>query len=376
MNIAARAPQAPPTSSEAATMLTPLELGPLTLPNRFVMSPMTRSRTFDPERIPTPSEVVYYSQRASAGLILTGGIFISPQAIGAVNVPGIYTDQQVEGWKRVTDAVHHAGGRIFAQLAHAGSVSHPSLLNGELPIAPSAVNPAQKVIGATGYIDTVEPRAMTLAEIKQAVEEYGRASENAKRAGFDGVELHGGNVFLVAQFLNSSTNHREDEYGGTPENRARIVVEIVSAMAAAWDRERIGVKLSPNITGIAAYSATECVLRWLSEFKPAYVHLRRGFDSNSKPIEMLREHTFDYVGNLYQGILIGNGAFDPDTAEAEVRRGSIDLVSFARHFIANPDLVNRFREKISLAAGDPATYYVGGEHGFTDYPSAPSKTSR
>lgn len=359
------------SSAVGEALLAPYQLGTLALPNRIVMSPMTRARSAN--GIPTPLEAEYYSQRATAGLVITGGIYISEQAVGGINVPGIFTDEQLSGWRKITDSVHTAGGRIFAQLSHSGAVSHPSLLNGERPVAPSAVNPRQKVMTSDGYMDTVEPRALSIPEIKSIVEDYAVAAANAKKAGFDGVEVHGGNVYLIPQFLNTSTNHRQDAYGGSPENRARIVLEIMTAIGTVWEHDRIGLKLTPAITGIAAYSAMDHILSWLSDFKPAYLHLRRGFDTTGAPIEMLREHTFDHFRKLFQGTLIGNGGFDLATANAHVERGDVDLVSFARHYISNPDLVARYRGNHSLAPSDQKTYYTGGSNGYTDYPFVSSE---
>jgi N-ethylmaleimide reductase len=352
------------------SLLTPIQVGSLTLPNRIVMSPMTRARSTN--GVPTQIEAEYYSQRASAGLIITGGIYISRMAVGGINVPGIFTDEQLGTWQRITKAVHSAGGRIFAQLSHSGSISHPSLLSGDLPVAPSAVNPQQKVMNSSGYVDTVEPHALTAPEIKSIVEDYRMAAVNAKQAGFDGIEVHGGNIYLLPQFLNPSTNFRQDEYGGAPENRARIVIEVLTEIGTVWNHNRIGLKLSPAITGIGAYSAIDHILEWLTEFDPAYLHLRRGFDTNGNPIEMLREHTFDHFGDLFKGTLIGNGGFDLTTANAHVEHRNVDLVSFARHFIANPDLVERFRRSQPLSPSNPATYYSGGSKGYIDYP-APSE---
>src|SRR3984885_29910 len=207
--------------------------------------------------------------------------------------------------------------------------------------------------------DTVEPRALTIAEIQSIVDDYRIAAVNAKSAGFDGVEVHGGNVYLIPQFLNTSTNHRQDEYGGSPENRARIVLQVLIAVGTVWEHHRIGIKLSPTISGVGTYAAMEHILQWLSGFAPAYLHLRRGFDTNGNPIEMLREHAFDHFREIFKGVLIGNGGFDLATANAHVERGNVDLVSFARHFISNPDLVSRFRKNQALASSDPATYYTG-----------------
>jgi N-ethylmaleimide reductase len=349
-------------------MLAPYQLGALMLPNRFVMSPMTRARTANPGRVPIAIEAEYYVQRATAGLSVTGGTFISPMAVGGINVAGIYTDAQVEGWRKVTDAVHKAGGRIFLQIVHSGSVTHPSLLGGETPVAPSAVNPNQKVITTDGLVDTILPRALTIDEIHSIVENFGEATASAKKAGFDGVELHGGNIFLVPQFLNTVTNRRTDEYGGTPEKRAKAVIEIITAMGKAWENGRIGVKLSPEISGAGGYSATDHVIAWLDGFKPAYLHLRRGFDANDKPIELMREHTFDHFRDLFKGTLIGNGGFDLASANQHVERGDVDLVSFAKYYVANPDLVARFEHNQPLAQPDRATYYTTGPKGYTDYP--------
>jgi N-ethylmaleimide reductase len=221
---------------------------------------------------------------------------------------------------------------------------------------------------SSGYVDTVEPQALTVAEIKSIIEDYRMAAVNAKRAGFDGIEVHGGNIYLLPQFLNPSTNHRQDEYGGTPENRARIVIEVLTEIGTVWNHNRVGLKLTPAITGIVAYSAIDHILKWLTDFDPAYLHLRRGFDTNGNPIEMLREHAFDHFGDLFKGTLIGNGGFDLATANAHVERGNVDLVSFARHFIANPDLVDRFRGSHALSPSDPTTYYSGGPKGYIDYP--------
>jgi N-ethylmaleimide reductase len=354
-----------------ATLLTPYRLGQLDLRNRVVMSPMTRARSVG--GVPVVAlESRYYTQRASAGLVITGGIYVSKQAVGGINVPGIYTEEQVEAWRQITQAVHAAGGTIFAQLSHSGAVSHPTLLDGELPVAPSPINPRQKVMTSSGYVDTVDLRELKVEEIKAIVEDYALAARNAQRAGFDGVEIHGANVYLIPQFLSSSTNTRQDLYGGTPANRARFVLEILTTIARVWDHDRIGLKLSPAITGVAAHAATDYVLSWLSDFTPAYLHLRRGFDSNGTPIEMLREHTFDHFRAAFDGTLIGNGGFDPMTANAHIERGNVDLVSFARHYVSNPDLVPRIAAGYSLAPSDPKMYYTGGPSGYTDYPSMPT----
>jgi N-ethylmaleimide reductase len=213
----------------------------------------------------------------------------------------------------------------------------------------------------------VTPRALEVGEIASIVEDYAKATANAKAAGFDGVELHGSNLFLVPQFLHESTNRRSDAYGGSPANRARFVTEVLSAMAAAWDHERVGIKLSPTVSGVGEYAAVDYLLQWLSDFEPAYLHMRRGFDANHKPIETLKEHAFDHYRERYKGRLIGNGAFDLASANDHIARGAVDLVSFATHYIANPDLVARFRDGHPLAQPDVTTFYQGGARGFVDY---------
>jgi N-ethylmaleimide reductase len=337
---------------------------------------MTRVRTTNAGRVPTDAEALYYAQRASAGLIVTGGIYISPAAVGLGNVPGLYTQEQIDGWKTVTSAVHEKGGRIFAQLGHSGGNSLPELQAGELPVAPSAINPLQKVFTATGFKDTVVPRELSRSEIKRTVRDYGLAAKHAKEAGFDGVEVHGANTYLIPQFLNQALNRRTDEYGGTPENRASFLFEVLHEVATVWDRTRIGVKLSPTLHGVGAFIATDeslatyrHVIEELSIFAPAYLHLLRAInDVRNSPLAVLQENTLGYYRSIFTGTIIGNGGFDQTQANAAVEQGDTDLVSFARLFISNPDLVERFEGGFPLTPSDPQTYYQGGEKGFTDYP--------
>src|ERR1700733_7896395 len=352
-----------------APLLGPFELGSLSLPNRCVMAAMTRSRTENAERIPTAVEAHYFAQRATAGLMMTGGTFITPQAVGATNVAGIWSEEQIAGWRQVTEAVHAAGGRIFLEIVHSGSVTHPSLIGGELPVAPSAIDPRQLIHTAQGVEPTVAPRELEVRDIQAIVEDYAKATDNAKTAGFDGAELHGSNMFLVPQFLHESTNRRADIYGGSPANRARFVTEVLSAMASSWDHERVGIKLSPTVSGVGEYTAVDYLLQWLSDFEPAYLHMRRGFDANRKPIETLKERAFDHYRERYKGRLIGNGAFDLASANDHLARGAVDLISFATHYIANPDLVARFRDGHPLAQPDASTLYQGGSRGYVDYPA-------
>ncbi|MCU1322997.1 MAG: NADH:flavin oxidoreductase/NADH oxidase [Acidobacteriaceae bacterium] len=371
-------PRNTPGSTRVATepIFTPYQLGTLTLPNRIVMSPMTRARTTSEGRVPLPIEAVYYAQRASAGLILTGGIYVSRQAVGSINVPGLYTAEQVEGWKAVTSAVHTMGGRIFAQLGHSGSVSHPDLLDGAMPTGPSPINPLQKMFTPIGMKDTITPRALTNTEIKEIVKDYGTAAKNAKEAGFDGVELHGANTYLIPQFLNLALNRRTDEYGGSPENRARFLFEVLEEIATVWDKNRIGVKLSPTLHGVGAFVASEeslptyhHIAERLNAFTPAYLHLLRAInDVSNSPLAVLQANALQHYRSIFIGTIIGNGGFDQAQANATLKEDDADLISFARLFISNPDLVERFSDGSPLSPSDPQTYYRGGQEGFTDYP--------
>jgi N-ethylmaleimide reductase len=356
-------------------ILTPYSVGSLKLPNRVVMSPMTRGRTESEDRAPGLVEAEYYAQRASAGLIITGGTYISPQGAGGIRVPGIYSDRQVEAWKRVTDAVHENGGRIFLQIAHAGSISHPDLHGGELPVAPSAVNPQQKVFTPAGFKDSETPRSLTLDEIHAIVNDYGGGAKNARAAGFDGVELHAAHVYLLPQFLSSATNHREDAYGGSPEGRARLVLEALEAIASHWTKSRIGIKLSPGLNGFGAFMANDDTLPTydylfgaLNRFSPGYVHLMRPINDVSRTaIADLQDGTYKRYRPRFNGTLIANAGFDKKSANEVVESGDADLVSFARHYIANPDLPERFLQNAPLAEGNLATYYQGGAAGYTSY---------
>jgi N-ethylmaleimide reductase len=361
----------------AEPILTPYSFGSLKLPNRVVMSPMTRGRTESEDLTPGLVEAEYYAQRASAGLIITGGTYISPQAVGGIRVPGIYSDRQVEAWKRVTDAVHENGGRILLQIAHSGSISHPDLHGGELPVAPSAVNPQQKVFTPAGFRDTEMPRSLTLDEIQIIVNDYRHAAKNARAAGFDGVELHAAHVYLLPQFLGSATNHRDDLYGGSPEGRARLVLEALEAIANHWAKSQIGIKLSPGLNGLGAFIANDDTLPTydylfgeLNRFSPGYVHLMRPTnDVSGTAVANLQEGTYKRYRPRFNGTLIANAGFDRKSANEVVESGDADLVSFARHYIANPDLSERFLHNASLAEGDLATYYQGGAAGYTSYPT-------
>lgn len=352
----------------------PLKAGALTLPNRLVMAPMTRNRA-DARRVPTPLMAEYYRQRAGAGLIVTEATTVSPEGYGYVFTPGIITEAQVDAWKPVTEAVHKAGGRIALQLWHVGRVSHPLFQpDGALPVAPSAV-------GFDGVSYTLEgpkpipvPRALELGEIRRIVDDYGRGAANAKRAGFDAVELHGANGYLIDQFLRDGTNRREDAYGGSVENRVRFLRELVDATSAAWSADRVGVRISPSGTfnGMSDRDPKATfghVADVLSPLGLAYLHVVEPDPSDARhggpgwtavPSSFLRPR--------FKGTLIGAGNYDGATARAAIEAGTIDAAAFARAYLANPDLEERLRLGAALNAPDPKTFYGGTEKGYVDYP--------
>lgn len=341
------------------------------------MSPMTRSRAENPELAPTQLHATYYSQRASAGLIITEGVWINEQAIGAVNVPGIYTDVQVTSWEMVTKAVHEAGGRIFCQLSHTGSLSQPNAATGTTPLGPSAVNLNERAYGDSGMRPTPTPGAFTREQLEQTVRDYGTASRNARRAGFDGVEIHAQGSQLVAQFLNPLTNLRDDEYGGSIANRMRLLHEIVDAVAAPWDRPRVGVKISPywtapmfrpNTTTCAEY---EEVIRALDADSLAYLHLmgpRYGSVLGpeligTEPLDAWRRYKSAFDGHIFTNV-----QFTRESGNQIIAEGTADAVSFAGEWVSNPDLVDRFARDLPLAVADRTLYYTGGAKGYIDYP--------
>jgi N-ethylmaleimide reductase len=354
-------------------LLTPVRLGPYELKNRVVMAPMTRDRADNPELAPTAMHAEYYAQRASAGLIVTEGSQISPQGAGYIYTPGIHSAAQIKGWEQVTDAVHARGGRIFLQLWHVGYVSHPDFHDGALPVSASAINPKTKVYTTAGLLkDTVASRALTAAEVKQVVKDFARGAENAMQAGFDGVEIHGANGYLIEQFLRDGSNLRSDEYGGSIPNRSRFLLEVVEAVSRAVGAERTGLRLSPAGTyNVPADSDTRGLYDYaigkLSNLGLAYLHLREPVGDMSAIPNMVTKMAKHYRP-LYKGTLITNTAYDQEKGNAAIRDGYADLVAFGVPFIANPDLVERFREGAPLAKADPATFYIPGEKGYTDYP--------
>lgn len=349
-------------------LFTPINFGDLQLANRVIMAPLTRNRAKE-GNIPWKLNVEYYQQRAGAGLIISEGSQISPQGLGYPNTPGIHSAAQVEGWRQITTAVHKAGGKIFLQLWHVGRISHPSLqLDGALPVAPSALKPSGQVFTYTGLQDFVTPRALDLKEILGITNDYAQAAKNAKQAGFDGVEIHAANGYLLDQFIRDNTNHRTDKYGGDINNRMRLLLEVTERVVGVWGNDRVGVRLSPensfnDMKDSKAQEAFNAVAKGLSDFPLAYLHILEGD-------MMTGERDLDYLSlrKCFSGYYMANNGYDLDTANAAITEDLADLVAFGKLFIANSDLPYRFANKLPLNAPDSATFYGGGEQGYTDYP--------
>ncbi|MFD3910954.1 alkene reductase [Streptomyces sp. NPDC058603] len=369
------APAPAPPSALDQPLLRPARLGDLQLPNRVVMAPLTRARAAGAGLLPTGMHAAYYGQRASAGLIVTEGTWVSERAIGFARVPGVYSEEQVAAWRRVTDVVHALGGRIVLQLWHTGAASHPDHLGGQLPAGPSAVNPHERSYTPSGFKATVTPREMTTADIGATIAEYGAAAANARRAGFDGVEVHAIGPFLIPQFLNPRLNRRSDGYGADRAGRRRLLFEIIDAVAAPWDGRRVGVRLSPHWDAGDHFTADEATLADYDELvaelgaRPvAYLHLRG--PAPAAPGDGPCFDAFARYRRRFNGPLIANLGFGRESGNAVIGAGIADAVSFGTHFIANPDLVTRFALGRELAAGDPGTYYTDGAEGYVDYPAS------
>jgi len=362
---------------ERDVLFRPFTLGDLHLPNRVIMAPLTRSRAQQPGDLPWELNATYYAQRANAGLIIAEATQVSPQGKGYAFTPGIYSDEQVEGWRKVTSAVHHEGGRIILQLWHVGRISRPELQpNGQKPVAPSAIKPegAQTFIDEkSGMVDILEPRALTADEIPGIVDQFRRAAENAKRAGFDGVEIHGANGYLIDQFIRSKTNLRSDAYGGSIENRISFPMMVVDAVVGVWGGQRTGIRLSPTGTFNDMHDddpvATFGVLAsHLNDSGIAYIEIvEDSFQGNA--VEGRPESIVNAIRSGFTGTYIGNGNYTADEARKRIHAGLCDLVSFGRPFISNPDLPERFRQGASLNEYDSKTFYGGDEQGYTDYPA-------
>jgi N-ethylmaleimide reductase len=361
--VANRRPQA---EQPFKPLFLPYRLGDIELNNRLVMAPMTRSRALE-QNVPNPIAATYYAQRASAGLIVTEATQVSPQGVGYIRTPGIHSAEQVAGWRRITEAVHRAGGKIFLQLWHVGRISHPDFHDGELPVAPSAIAARGQVFTAKGPQEMVTPRALTVTELPGIIEQFRRGAENAKAAGFDGVELHGANGYLLDQFLRDGSNRRTDAYGGTVENRARLPLEITKAVIDVWGADRVGYRISPNgafnsMSDSNPVQTFSYLAEQLDKLGIVYLHVVDPVTDGIKRVSPLLRRKFNRT-------YIVNGGFDIDSANAAIHGGEADLVAFGTPFLANPDLPQRYRINASLNVPDQATFYAGEDKGFTDYPA-------
>jgi N-ethylmaleimide reductase len=356
----------------------PLKLGALSLAHRVVMAPLTRLRSRQPGNIPQEMNAVYYGQRATkGGLQIAEATDISPTAVGYPGAPGIWTDEQVAGWKLVTDAVHAKGGYIFDQIWHTGRISHSSMQpNGQVPFAPSAIAASGKHFSASFQsVDFETPRALETNEIAGLVADFRKAAENAKKAGFDGVEVHGANGYLIGQFLHDGSNQRTDQYGGSIENRARFLLEVVDAVVQVWGADRVGVRLSPwgknnsqvesNPLALYSYVCTE-----LGKRKLAYVHLvEPRADQSSEVNDANAPDAAATFKSKFGGVVIAAGGFNGESGAQTVAEGKADAIAYGRHFISNPDLAERLRRGAELNKYDRSTFYGGGDKGYTDYPT-------
>ena len=360
--------------SKEQALLTEYTMGDLKLRNRIVMAPMTRNRADNPENAPTDLIARYYAQRSSAGLNITEGSQISRRGVGYINTPGIYSAEQVEGWKKVTGAVHNKGGKIFLQLWHVGRVSHPDLHSGELPLAPSALNPNTKSYTPEGFKDTVTPKAMTIDEIGQTIQDFKRGAKNAMDAGFDGVEIHSSNGYLLHQFFNRTSNVRTDAYGGSVENRARILFEVIDEIKRVMPENRIGIRLNPSfheIFGITLDEETiptfDYIVERINDYNLAYLHMSEPF-TDVTDVHHAEPHIARRYRPRYRGTLMINSGFNQERGNRVIEEGLADLVSFGKLFISNPDLPRRFELNAEMARWDQDTFYTPGEKGYTDYP--------
>jgi len=351
-------------------LFSPQKLGNLELPHRIIMAPLTRSRSAQPGDIPQQMNVEYYGQRASAALIISEATQISPQGKGYAFTPGIHSNAQIDGWKKITDEVHLKGSKIFLQLWHVGRISHSSLQKGgALPVAPSAIAPDGQAFTYEGMLDFETPRALSLEDIPDIVDQYTQAAKNAKAAGFDGVEIHAANGYLLDQFLKDGTNKREDRYGGSIDNRIRLTLEVTKAVTEVWGAEQVGIRISPtgtfnSMSESAPTPLFEALVEALNAYNLAYLHVVENFGGSS-------DVEFDFVSlrKKFNGAYIANGGYTGQLAEASLSENKSDFVAFGAPFISNPDLPQRLRENAPLNQADPNTFYGGDDKGYTDYPS-------
>lgn len=355
-------------------LFTPIKLGDYELSNRIVMAPLTRMRA-GTGLVPRQINAEYYAQRASAGLIITEASQVSPQGMGYAKTPGIYSPEQVEGWKLVTEAVHQKGGRIFLQLWHVGRISHPSLQpNGELPVAPSAIAAEGNAVTYQGLQPFVTPRALETSEIPEIVEQYRQGAKNALLAGFDGVEIHCANGYLLDQFLRDGSNQRTDQYGGSLENRMRLLKEVTEAIIEVWGGDKVGVRLAPSgsfnsMSDSNPKALFSYVVKELNKYKLAYLHLvEPRVDGNATLEKPCSDLTSGFFRNFYDGLIMSAGGYDRELGNEVLASGEADLVAYGRLFISNPDLPLRFAKNAELNPYDRSTFYGGDEKGYLDYP--------
>jgi N-ethylmaleimide reductase len=363
-------------TTSAGPLHSPLRVGALNLPNRVLMAPLTRMRATPPDDVPNDLMRDYYVQRACAGLIVSEGTQISPEGKGYMDTPGIYSSEQVAGWRRVTDAVHAAGGRIAAQLWHVGRVSHESLHDGALPVSASALpyrnrTTLRGVNGRPERVSCPTPRALRTDEIPRVIDDYRAATVNAREAGFDAVEIHGAHGYLLHQFLSPQSNHRDDAYGGSQTNRARLMLEVVDAVTGAWDADHIGVRVSPvgPFNGLDDPESAEMGLHVATELAArgiAFLHLSEPDWAGGPPLD---QEFRAQLRSAFPGVIVGAGSYDVEKAEPLISAGLIDAVAFGRSFIANPDLPVRLAKGLPLNEPVPATFYGGDAEGYTDYPA-------
>lgn len=361
-----------------STLFDSLKLGDLTLTNRIIMAPLTRMRSQQPGNIPHALNAEYYRQRASAGLIISEATQISQQGQGYPATPGIHSPAQIAGWQLVTKAVHQQGGKIFLQLWHVGRISHSSHQpNHQLPVAPSAITPSGEVFTADWkQVPYETPHALETSEIALIIADYQKAAENAKQAGFDGVEVHSANGYLLDQFLQDGSNQRTDSYGGSIENRARLLLEVLDAVVAVWGKERVGVRLSPygtfnDMSDSDPIALFNYVLQQLNQRAIAYVHMiepRATSAGGSDAVNSNAPSTSKLFRSLFNGVFITAGGYSSDSAVESIKHGEVDAVAFGRLFISNPDLPARIRTGAALTPYQRATFYGGNEKGYTDYP--------
>ncbi len=359
-------------SHKTATLFDPYPLGDLTLPNRIVMAPLTRNRA-GAGQVVTDLTAQYYAQRASAGLLITEASQISPEGQGYQDTPGIYSPEHIAGWKTVTKAVHDAGGRIFLQAWHVGRISHTSLQpGGKAPVAPSAIRANTKTFVNNTFTDVSEPRALELSEIPALVESYRVAAANTIAAGFDGIEIHAANGYLLDQFLRDGANKRTDAYGGSIENRARLLLEVMAAVIKEIGASRTALRLSPvspanDLTDSNPQPLFNYLIEQLELLKPVYIHVVEG--ATGGPRDVAPDFDFEALRQRYSGAWMANNGYDRALADKVLADGKADLIAFGRPYIANPDLVERFRANAPLNEVDRDTLYGGGAHGYTDYPA-------